>query len=172
MSLWVPKADKGGLAPSSELANDWEVVNDPVEVEKNIIEQSKRHFHQSQGTPFTVPPLNQINSPTDNRATEIMQSGLPQDWTNVTPVGWNDETSHFIDRLQLEDKIPKIETTISMKDFTTGIKRWKERTTTSPSGWHLGHLYVLLALDGSLTRRLMVNPRKISRTRFYECTCE
>ena len=85
---------------------------------------------------------------------EIMQSGLPTKWSTVTPVGWNEETSHFIDRLQADDKIPKIDTMISMEDFKQGIKRWKERTTTSPLGRHLGHLHVLLAPDG------VINPEE------------
>ena len=160
MSLWVPKAADGGLAPPPEIATDWEVINNPLEVEKNIIEQSKRHFCQAQGTPFTIPPLNQINSSDDRVTHEIMKSGLPQDWTNVTPVGWNDETGHFINRLQLEDKVPKIEATISMKDFIAGIKRWKERTTTSPSGRHLGHLHVLLAPDGVIDSESDGEPTK------------
>ncbi len=65
----------------------------------------------------------------------------------MTPVGWNDKTSHFIDRLQYDDKIPKIDTEILMEDFIAGIKRWKERTTTSHSGRHLRHLHVLIAPD-------------------------
>ena len=41
MSLCVPTVMDGGLALPPEISMDWEVVNDPVEVEQNIIEQSK-----------------------------------------------------------------------------------------------------------------------------------
>ncbi len=121
-----------------------------MEVKRHIIEQSKRHFQQAQGTPFTITPLNQIDSAEHAMATEILQSGLPEAWKTVTPVGWNEETCHFIDRLQQQDKVPAIDATISMEDFIAGIKRWKERTITSSSGCHLGHLHILLALDGVL----------------------
>ncbi len=145
MSLWVPTTTENGLTPPPELAMELDVVNDPVEVEKNIIGQSKLHFQQARRTPFTLPPLNQIDSAEHPVAQEILQSGLPESWSTVTPVGWNDETSHFVDGLQLQDKVPAIDATISMEDFVSGIKRWKERTTTSPSGRHLGHLHVLIA---------------------------
>ena len=148
MSVWIPAEAADGSAPSPEIATDWEVVNDPVAVERHIIEQSKRHFRQAQGTPFTISPLTQLDSTEHPKVREIMQSGLPKEWSKVTPVGWNEETAHFIDRLQADDKIPTIDTVISMEEFKRGIKRWKERTTTSPSGRHLGHLHVLLAPDG------------------------
>ena len=150
MSLWIPAESATGLTPPPKWATDCNVVNNPVEVEQHIIEQSKRHFQQAQGTPFTRHPLNQIDSATHEVAQEVLHSGLPEAWKNVAPVGWNEETCHFIDRLQQQDKIPAIDATISMEDFIAGIKQWKERTTTSPSRRHLGHLHVLLAPDGIL----------------------
>ena len=38
--------------------------------------------------------------------------------------------------------------TISLNEFKKGYKIWKEGTTTSPSGQHLGHHHALLAPDG------------------------
>ncbi len=157
MSVWILVEAEDGSTPPPELATNWEVVNDPVAVKKHIIEQSRRHFKQAQGTPFTSPPLNQIESAEHPIAQEILKSGLPSEWSTVTPVGWNAETCNFIDRLQADDKVPKIDANISMEDFTQGIKKWKERTTTSPSGRHLGHLHVLLAPDG------VIDPEKDSK---------
>ncbi len=160
MSLWVPSALEDGTVPPPELAMNWEVVTDPVTVETSIIEQSRKHFKQAQGTPFTVPPLDQIDGAGAPVVKEILQSGLPSKWREVTPVGWNSETSNFIDRLQSDDKVPKIDTEISMQDFVSGIKRWKEKTTTSPSGRHLGHLHVLLAPDGVINPKDQGEPTK------------
>ncbi len=41
MSVWVPAEAADGSVPPPEIAMDWEIVNDPVAVERNIIEQSK-----------------------------------------------------------------------------------------------------------------------------------
>ena len=38
---------------------------------------------------------------------------------------------------------------IPLEDFKAGYKKWHERTTTSPSGRHLGHYHALLAPDGN-----------------------
>ncbi len=78
MSVWVPAECDNRLIPPPELATDWKVVNDPVEVERNIIAQSHRHFKQAQGTPFTISPLSQVNCADHPVAKEILQSGLPE----------------------------------------------------------------------------------------------
>jgi hypothetical protein len=39
---------------------------------------------------------------------------------------------------------PLIDTTITPETFITGIKRWRESTSTSPSGRHLGHYKALI----------------------------
>jgi hypothetical protein len=41
--------------------------------------------------------------------------------------------------------VESTDNTISHKDWKRKIKRWKERTTTSPSGLHLGHHKALIA---------------------------
>ena len=38
-------------------------------------------------------------------------------------------------------------------EFKQGYKKWKECTTTSPLGRHIGHYYVLLVPDGEEKRR-------------------
>ena len=37
---------------------------------------------------------------------------------------------------------------ISLEDYKSGFKKWKESTTTSPSGGHLGHHHSLIVSDG------------------------
>ena len=40
------------------------------------------------------------------------------------------------------------ENVIPLKEFKSGFKNWKEATTTSPSGRHLGRMHSLLKPDG------------------------
>lgn len=40
-----------------------------------------------------------------------------------------------------------IDINISYKEFTTGFKKWRENTSTSPSGRHLGHYKALLRAE-------------------------
>ena len=39
--------------------------------------------------------------------------------------------------------------TITIDKMKQGYKKWKEETSTSPSGWHLGHVKVLLIPDSN-----------------------
>ena len=148
MSLWVPTPSDNGEPIAPKDAEVWSTVTDPKEVESHIISQSKKHFQQAQGTPFTIAPLNNISTAHDNLTAEILKPGLPQEWQNVSPSGWNDETVRFIERLTRDESIPAIDSNIDMEEFKKGIRKWKEKTATSPSGRHLGHLHSLLAPDG------------------------
>ncbi len=123
-------------------------MTDPKEVKAHIIAQSQKHFKQAQGTPFTVAPLADIQTAQDESVKTVLQPGLPIQWQNVSPAGWNDETVRFIERLVRNDSIPAINSSIDIEEFKKGIKKWKEKTATSPSGHHLGHLHSLLAPDG------------------------
>ncbi len=93
-------------------------------------------------------PLSEVCDCTANDTQCLLQPGLPEKWEEVTPAGWNIETVHLIERLTLNQEIPVINSVILMEDFKNGIKKWKEKTATSPSGCHLGHLHSLLAPDG------------------------
>ncbi len=148
MSLWIPTPTDTEDEGAPEDAEEWLTITDPKQVESNIIKQSKKHFQQAQGTPFTVAPLCNIRDSKDPLTQEVLQTGLPQEWQNVIPAGWSKETAQLIGRLTCDASIPVIDSTIDMEDFKQGIKKWKEKTTTSPSGRHLGHLHSLLAPDG------------------------
>ena len=43
---------------------------------------------------------------------------------------------------------PPIDTTLTLQDVKDGFRIWAERTSTSPSGRHLGHYKTLLAPTG------------------------
>ena len=44
---------------------------------------------------------------------------------------------------EMKDLAP-LNTQIKLEDFTKGIREWKESTSTSPTGRHLGHYKVAL----------------------------
>ena len=43
---------------------------------------------------------------------------------------------------------------ISIKYITNGLKKWRENTTTSPSGCHLGHYKALIIFDNEKNKEL------------------
>jgi hypothetical protein len=63
------------------------------------------------------------------------------------------ETVQLIKEMSMPEEIKvlseKIDCEISEDDFISGFKKWKESTSTSPSGWHLGH-YKAIVYDPDL----------------------
>jgi hypothetical protein len=66
------------------------------------------------------------------------------------------ETEQVIKELAMPEEIKvlvkKIDCEISEEDFLLGIKGWKESTSTSPSGHHLGH-YKAIVTDPDLKKQ-------------------
>jgi hypothetical protein len=53
----------------------------------------------------------------------------------------------ILERLASGKIVPTIETSITFEDMVRGYEKWNERTTTSPSGRHLGHYKILTRLE-------------------------
>jgi hypothetical protein len=54
----------------------------------------------------------------------------------------------LLNLLSSNNALPPISTKISQDEFQKGFKKWQEKTSTSPSGRHLGHYRCLMTDDG------------------------
>jgi hypothetical protein len=76
----------------------------------------------------------------------------------------DDATKAILRKLANRKKtIPEILTLITAEEWIEGIKKRKERTSTSPSGRHMGHLKVILAFEPE--RENEIDPRESEK--FY-----
>jgi hypothetical protein len=66
---------------------------------------------------------------------------------DVESLATDDVTKAILCKLSEHNTIPELPTTITAEELIEAIKRWKERTSTSPSGRHLGHLKAMLAFE-------------------------
>jgi hypothetical protein len=55
--------------------------------------------------------------------------------------------STLLQHLANENKLPDMDCEISKHTFVSTIRKWAEKTSTSPSGRHLGHYKCLLTND-------------------------
>jgi Reverse transcriptase (RNA-dependent DNA polymerase) len=76
-----------------------------------------------------------------------MQKILEGNMENVTLDELSDTTQLILRMLGEDRKVPSIPVDISFEEFCAAFNKWKERTTTSPSGRHLGHYKLLLKLN-------------------------
>ena len=115
----------------------WKTVRIPEEIEKLVLERNQRHFGQAEGTPFTQNPLSMdVKYNGSGLQAEAILEGT-YDTTSL-----EEPTAKFIQHLQRKT-VQTLDNNITTEDITGKLKTWPERTTTSPSGIHLGHYHAM-----------------------------
>ena len=119
---------------------DWVTITTPSEIEKYLQLRNQRHFGQAETekTPFTQPPLKtHFNWSASTQAAELVLDGTFSD------TEYDHVTSLFLRHLHRVTSLDSLPAQISHTDFTTKFTKWRESTSTSPSGRHLGHYKLL-----------------------------
>ena len=118
-------------------------VSEPEEMFALILERNFKHFGQANGTPFTEAPLKQWLS--DYGETETGQAIIDGELRPVLDSGFP-ETQTVLDLLQpFDPPAEPVSSLVTSADFKSFFAKWKENTSTSPSGKHLGHYKALLS---------------------------
>ena len=141
-----PAGSKGGVT-KVEVVIDGETVayTEKTDVEGETLARNKAHFNQAVGSQFTILPLSDVGI----SATRFKTTCLPDGTCVQMPADTFLETETILELLQHPlpgAKNAKISSRISMDDFTSTIHAWKERTSTPPSGRHLGHYKLLVKI--------------------------
>jgi hypothetical protein len=119
-----------------------QLVDTRAELEAAIIARNKRHFSQAADTPFAKTPLACIGS--DN-AFNIYNDADGNRLLLPHPAFPESELVMDILKERAEARIPAWSDIVDFEeDFIPVLLHWRERTSTSPSGRHLG-LYKALA---------------------------
>jgi hypothetical protein len=122
----------------------WTLITIPTIIETELISRNILHFGQAKDTAF---------------ASHLLESLLGYEGTNVIAQNlifnqeWPEEfnelpkyVKEILQKLSDGQQVKPIPDNITFDKFCNGFKVWKERTTTSPSGRHLGHYKLLLRL--------------------------
>ena len=122
----------------------WKTIDTPDEITQYLLERNKTHFGQAKGTPFTVSPLNvAVDFRSSTETCELILEGKysNQDLDRLTQL--------VLKHLKHKAPIDVIPSTISEADIAKKFSVWPEKTSTSPSGRHLGHYRSLLPRETS-----------------------
>ena len=123
-----------GLPPKQAIK--WNRITDPNQVTEIIFNRNTKHFQGAHGTPFTTEPLATV-----------------YDWSATTPAhaatleGSPPEHENELVQLILNHskrKIRSFQATITLEELIKRLRKWSEKTSTSPSCRHLGHYKSLL----------------------------
>ena len=126
--------------PDPKTTQQWQTITSESAIEYYLQLRNRLHFGQARVTPFANPPLNSIipwtaDSPTVTdilSGTYIPQASIPA--LCATILG------------KLKQPHPDIiSPTLTLESFRGKIRKWRESTTTSPSGRHLGRYKALFA---------------------------
>jgi Reverse transcriptase (RNA-dependent DNA polymerase) len=130
--------------PSKEDPTKYTSLNTPSEMEDPLLDRNINHFGQAEGTPFTLDPLLSTYGyeGCNEFSTKLIDEGLIPDEMYEQP----EYVKMILRKLSNGENLPKIESEITFEEFIAGFKSWKEKTTTSPSGRHLGHYKLLISL--------------------------
>jgi hypothetical protein len=144
----IKNKDTKGLTvleiPNPENEDEWIEISDPVTIENNLIDKSVTHFSQANEAPFCQSPLIELfgYEGTNDNMMDMIKKGLIPIEIRQQPMYVN----KLLERLASGNNLPEITKDISLDDFIQGLHKWNERTTTSPSGRHLGHYKILIRL--------------------------
>ena len=129
-----PSSDPKTCNPAEE---HWRTERIPKEIERLLIERNQQHFGQAENTPFITDGIqSQIKYNGTGRIAELILKG-EYDEPTLT-----EATRLFIQHLQQRTDAT-LQGNITSKELMDKLKRWPEKTSTSPSGLHLGHYQVL-----------------------------
>jgi hypothetical protein len=119
----------------------WKTITKPEDVEYFLQIRNRSHFGQAQGTPFTESPF--VES-LDWQATSSLSDQILAGSTNITltEVPQCQALLHACRAASELDLLPDV---ITLDEFKGKIQSWRESTSTSPSGRHLGRYKSLFA---------------------------
>ena len=125
---------------SPATCTEWKSITSPTDIEHYIRLRNHGHFGQAQGTPFTETPLrNEVNWQADTPTCDDILTGHVQ----IDTVDSIPQCKALLDTCKVATELDLLPAYISEKEFERKIQTWRETTTTSPSGRHLGHYKAL-----------------------------
>jgi hypothetical protein len=148
---YLKPCSNGGLAkvqvpdgPDEQGTETFKDISEPDEIYRLILDRNFQHFGQANGTPFTVAPLKDWLGKAGE--TEIGQAITKGELKPTLEHPQFPETQVVLDLLQpFDPPATTISAQVTSSNFKNFFTKWKETTSTSPSGKHLGHYKALLS---------------------------
>lgn len=133
-------ADSGGQLDHILLPEDnMREVRDPTELHEILVNQSIINMSLPEGSPFTVPPLDSVIPPwSPSPVNDEILNG-----TYTPPNGSSRNIKDLFQKLEMDHNIDTptdiLQVEITTEQFKNAVKIRPERTSSSPSGRHIGH---------------------------------
>jgi hypothetical protein len=122
------------------------------------------HFSQANNTPFAKKNLQNLYGyrGINQRSQQLINNNVIHSEIECE----NEYVKQFIQKLSKGQNSGK-DNNITFEEFKKGIEKWRERTTTSPSGRHLGHYKILVKLNVTDYYDIKINYSEIILKTYY-----
>ena len=140
----LPEDFQKFLETTAEDNIEWDSILNKESIDYNLLRFNRNHFRAASASPCGSGQIHEELTFTSlsEPAKELLNGTIPPQWYG------NDELlREFLTSFAIPPKIqtmPSIPTTITEDDVKFGFRKWKETTTTSPSGRHLGHYKAII----------------------------
>ena len=108
-----------------DVPDQWEIIHDPQEVEKLLLDRNHNHFGQAEGTPPTNPELQELLDHGYSDYSDQILEGTA-DLENV-PCPQLKRLFQYLST----NNLPPISCKVTAEDLIDGYSNWNERTSTS-----------------------------------------
>ena len=121
----------------------WDTVITKEDIEAHLLTYNREAFRAASESPCGHGVIHDAItfSSLSPAADQMLQGSIPPEWHSDDPLILEFLASFSVPTTVQGTTIP---TEITPADITKGFKTWKEMTTTSPSGRHLGHYKALI----------------------------
>ena len=123
----------------------WETIIDRPELERHILNYNQESFRAAASSPCGHGVMHDALSFTSlsSASQQLLRGELPPEW-KVDDAQLRELLASFAIPEHVRDQ-PPINTTVTADGVTHCFKAWKEATSTSPSGRHLGHYKAIIS---------------------------
>ena len=122
----------------------WDTVISQKEIEEHLLKYNREAFRAAAESPCGKGVIHDALKFTSisQEAEELLQGIIPPEWHGDKSI-----LREFLASFQIPETVLESEplpTEVTSEDITRGFKGWKESTSTSPSGRHLGHYKAII----------------------------
>jgi hypothetical protein len=121
--------------------DSWQTLDDPTEVQEALQHRNQIHFGQAHGTFPTTP---QFTDHIDWMASTISADMILNGETPFEDVNIPEIARELLASFAHSSPLDAVSDEVTLDEWTGKMKSWKETTSTSPSGMHLGHHKTLI----------------------------
>ena len=138
------------MAQADKHSVEYDTLIDSNEIGAELLRYNHAWFRQAAETPFGHGDLFNLvgYSGLVTEAVDAIVNGACPDYLRAP---MSREVQVFLEEFRRPANVQMVDTIISTKDYINAIKAWKETTSTSPSGRHLGHYHTAI-LDKAMVK--------------------